>query len=110
MILSQASPAGLDIGQIAVWIVALIAAAVLLAVVIVTLKRWTFSGEEPSATTWTLHDLVTLRDSGELTIQQYERLRADLIKKVRETGATEENGRDGVADRPETASESDSVA
>lgn len=108
--LSQASPPGFDIWQIAVWIVALIAAAVLLAVVVMTVKRWTFRGQERAETTWTLHDLLTLRDSGELTIQQYERMRADLIRAVKDTGVAGENGRDSVADRPENAPEGDSVA
>lgn len=108
--LSQASPSGFDIRQITVWVVVLIAAAILLAVVVVTVRRWTFRGEEPGSATWTLRDLLTLRDSGELTIQQYERLRADLIRKVKETGAAEEMGRIGVADRRETASQDDSMA
>lgn len=108
--LSQASQRGLDISGIGGWIVLLVAAAILLAVVVVAVKRWTFRGEESAVTAWTLHDLLTLRDSGELTIQQYEALRADLIRGVTETGAMDKSGRDGVTDRPETASQGDSVA
>lgn len=110
--LAQASPPELDILAIAGWIVALIAAAVLLAVAIVAVKRWMFRDqEEAAATPWTLHDLLTLRDSGELTIQQYERLRADVIRTLKEPGPAEkETGRDAAADGPRTAPEGDSLA
>ena len=107
---SQAAPPELDIVSIAVWVVVLIAAAVLLAVVIVAVKRWTFRDEESAETTWTLHDLTALRDSGELTIPQYERLRADLIRKVKEPVTDVEKGRNESADGLETGSKGESVA
>ena len=109
--LAQASQKGLDITEIGGWIVLLVVAALLLAVIVVAVKHWTFRDEKPVATTaWTLHDLLTLRDSGELTVQQYETLRADLIRDVKKSGAVDDNERESVADRPETASEGDSVA
>ncbi len=44
------------------------------------IRRWAQPGSEMSQPLWTLHELTRLRDSGELTIEQYEKLKAKAIQ------------------------------
>ena len=56
------------------------AATLVLAMVIVLLRRWMHRGDELRGTVWTLDELTAMRDSGDLTIEQYERLRSELLE------------------------------
>lgn len=72
-----------SLGGIAFWVAVLIAATVVLALGAYGIKRWMRQGDSGAPTVWTLQQLTELRDSGELTIQQYEQLRANLIEEVK---------------------------
>ena len=43
-------------------------------------RRWTQKTDDTNLPPWTLRELTELRDSGELSIQQYEKLKAQAIK------------------------------
>lgn len=73
---------GYGLGTIALWMAGVIAAALVLALGLILLKRWMSQGDQPGDTVWTLHELTTLRDCGELTIPQYERLKSELIEEL----------------------------
>ena len=72
-----------SLGGIAFWVAVLIAATVLLALGVYGIKRWMKRGDSGAPTAWTLGQLTELRDSGELTIQQYEQLKANLIEEMK---------------------------
>jgi hypothetical protein len=72
-------------GAIAFWIAILIAATVVLALGVYGIKRWMRNGDSRAGSVWTLQELTELRDAGELTIQQYEQLKANLIEEIKGT-------------------------
>ncbi len=51
-----------------------------LVIVSTVVRRWTRADDKANRPPWTLRELTELRDSGELTIQQYEKLKARAIK------------------------------
>ncbi len=65
-------------------------ALVILVLGVLMARRW-FLGEEP-ADGWTLHDLRDMRDRGELSASQFERLRAEVV------GGWTSGGKDGSED------------
>ena len=69
--------------EAAIWFGVLILGVIILGASIVVLKRLLFGSEgvEP-ATPWTLQQLTALRDRGELTIAEYDRLRNELIAQM----------------------------
>ncbi len=58
----------------------LLVLVVVLVVATGVIKRRATQDDEPGNSTWTLDQLRCMRDSGELTIQQYEHLRSRLIQ------------------------------
>lgn len=53
-------------------------------VVLVKMIRGTTRGERgPAGPVWSLHELTRLRDSGEITVQQYDQLREQAIRKFK---------------------------
>ncbi len=42
-------------------------------------RRWLFAERQPDAAPWTLADIRRLRDSGNLTEEEYQRIRASMI-------------------------------
>ena len=50
-----------------------------------TIKRRAVDSEDLGGTVWSLYDLTRLRDSGELTIEQYEQLKAGVVADLRGT-------------------------
>jgi len=67
------------------WTVVLVGLTLVLAVGLFALRRWVKREDGRAESAWTLHELTQLRDSGELTIEQYERLRANLVAEIRRT-------------------------
>lgn len=87
---SSTARSSLDYGPIALWSGIVIFAAVILGAGLLLLKRRINAESESSGSAWTLHELTVLRDSGELTIEQYERLRSKLIGDMRSLATTDE--------------------
>ncbi|NOT02317.1 MAG: hypothetical protein HOP29_17050 [Phycisphaerales bacterium] len=73
-------------GAIVFWASVMAAMFVALIAAIVLVKRWMVDARDSSSSAWTLHDLNQLRDTGEITIQEYERLRARTVAGVRSSG------------------------
>ena len=65
----------------------LILLVVVLILAVRTIKRRTIESEDLGGTVWSLYDLTQLRDSGGLTIQQYEQLKAGVIADLHGTDA-----------------------
>jgi hypothetical protein len=59
----------------------LILAFCVLGVAIWYYRRWWMGQEETSGIAWTFDDLRRLRDDGDLTDEEYERMRAALIRR-----------------------------
>lgn len=72
-----------ETGAIVFWACVMAAMLVALIAAIVLVKRWMLESRESSSSAWTLHDLNQLRDTGEITIQEYERLRVQTIAGIR---------------------------
>ena len=68
-----------SVGSVAFWAAVLIAVTAVLAAGLFMLRRWFHQEPKTGETTWTLAELRRLRDSGELTIQQYEHLRSAML-------------------------------
>lgn len=60
-------------------IVLFVAAIILLILVARAVKRRATADDEPDGPVWTAGELIRMRDSGALTIEQYERLRSRLV-------------------------------
>ncbi|MCH7702828.1 MAG: SHOCT domain-containing protein [Planctomycetes bacterium] len=86
--LAQAPDA--DLLTLVAWCTVLVGALVALVLGIRMARRW-FLEEDP-ADGWTLQDLRDMRERGELTAAQFERLRAEVI------GGWTSGGEDGSAD------------
>lgn len=78
MIPSATQP-GYDLAALVTGIGIVVAATLVLAMVIILVRRWMKAGNESCGATWTLDELTALRDSGDLTIEQYGRLRSELF-------------------------------
>jgi len=87
---SSTAQSRLDYGSVALWSGVVIVAAVILGACLLILKRRINTQSGSSGSPWTLRELTALRDSGELTIEQYERLKSKLISEVRRLAATGE--------------------
>ena len=80
----------------AAWAKLLWAAGLLLALLLVGsagvwyYRRRLTAGESGSSAPWTLHDLRQLRAAGQLTEQEYERLRSEIIAQF--TGRRADSG------------------
>ena len=92
------SQSAVDLSAAAVWTIVLIALTLALAFGLVVLRRWVKKEESTGGTPWTLYELTQMRDAGELTIQQYERLKANLIDEIR--GSSRAEREETRADRP----------
>ncbi len=70
-------------GDLVVVVVLLVAAVIGLGVVLALVRRWMRRTRDDSAhgpaSVWTLQDLRELRDSGEISVPEYERLRAAIL-------------------------------
>ena len=88
-----ASEGGYGLGTIVLWMAVMMAGTLVLVAAIIVLRRWINKDDEAGGTAWTLHELSALRDAGELTIQQYERLKAKLITDMDAPGGTGHNSR-----------------
>ena len=78
----RSSPSGHTYGGFAFWIGVLIAATILVVYVIVFLKRRMFGNEPEVGGAWTLRQLEDMRDAGELTADQYAKLREQAVSKI----------------------------
>jgi hypothetical protein len=59
-------------------------------------RRWMFSEPEQSIEAWSLSDLRGLRESGKITLEEYEKMRAAMIgsagRKADPAGEVEDSG------------------
>ena len=108
--LLQAAGAGRSVVETALWVGGLMVAAVVFGYAIVGLKRRVFTDPESVGPGWTLEDLRRLRDSGEVTIQQYEQLKTGVIGQLKSSAAAADNSEtdgprdaDGSIPRPHNA-------
>lgn len=91
--------AGNGSGTILFWLAVLILITVVLGAGILLLRQWMRRDDGALGVGWTLQELTELRDSGELTIQQYEHLRAQVIAEVKGVGLVDETWKaTGLAD------------
>ena len=91
--------AGNGSGTILFWLAVLILITIVLGAGILLLRQWMRRDDGALGVGWTLQELTELRDSGELTIQQYEHLRAQVIAEVKGVGSGSESWKaTGLAD------------
>lgn len=57
------------------------------AVALLLVKRW-WKGESQAPAGFTLGDLRALRDSGEISVAEYERAKEQMVRKVRSQGTS----------------------
>lgn len=86
--------------EVVTWVGVLCGLVVVIGVVFVYTRRWLFASDEGEpAVGWTLERLRALRDSGRLTIPEYEKLRDELARGLRgETGFDRRSGSSGAAE------------
>ena len=72
-----AQAAGADWLTVVAWCTVLAGAVVALVLGIVMARRWLYEDHRPAV--WTLQDLRDMRDRGELTVAQFEHMRARVI-------------------------------
>ena len=94
-VLTQASQTAHTYATLAVWFGVLILATAALALVIVVVKRRLFRADKTDSMVWTIHELIAMRDSGELSDQEYQRLRDRSIKQVNSAISAPEVLQDG---------------
>lgn len=76
-------------GDVIFWCLVLIAGISILGIGVWILRRWAFSGQAGTATEdWSLQHLRELRKRGELTEEEFERLRRNMIAQFQATGST----------------------
>ncbi len=73
-------------------LLALIAALIMVAQAV---RRWRSHEDQTCGTVWTLHQLDRMRDAGEVTIEQYERLKGQAVNEVQPPCGTA--GAEGVS-------------
>jgi len=92
------SQTAVDLSAAALWTLVLVALTLALAIGLVVLRRCVKKEESADGIPWTLYELTQMRDAGELSIQQYEHLKANLIDEIR--GSSPAEDADTRADRP----------
>ena len=70
-------------GEILPWLLLLLGAVIVGGIFIYIARRMTQGGEDASNVGFTLHDLRELHARGELTDEEFERARAQMIAKVK---------------------------
>lgn len=83
---AQGSETGQSFGAVIIWMVVLIAVIAAVWLGMVMMKRRLHTESSLNRSTWTLDDLRTLRESGELSDGEFERLRAHVVGQARATG------------------------
>lgn len=76
------SAANLDVGKVLVAVGVLVAAVLVLAVVMLKLRRRLLANEDAGGAPLTLHDLRQLRVKGAMSEEEFERAKAALIGSV----------------------------
>jgi uncharacterized membrane protein len=84
--LAQGGPGQGDIGQFLIWVGALIVAVVIGTIVLLVIRRklGQQTAEDPGGFT-TMEDMRAMVDRGEMTREEYEKVREAMIAKIRQS-------------------------
>lgn len=75
-----------------IWTIVLCGLIALFWLAVSMIRRRLDRGSSQGMGLWTLHDLRAMLDSGELTVQEFERLRTQIIDELRDTSPTDSEG------------------
>jgi len=78
--------------EIVLWVAVVIALLLALWVVWMAFRRWYFAAGQRNTVPWSLHDLRRLKDSGQVSEEEYTRLRQQVI------GSYQDNDQDEPLD------------
>ncbi len=79
-LLVQASPPQIDWSETILWSGGLFVVVVVLAIITARYKKRLFDEDDLSGHVWDLGKLAELRESGEVTEEEYQKLRAQLLR------------------------------
>ncbi len=102
-----------DLTGILLWGAVLILISVIAFAIMVFAKKRLLHNETTAPFTWSHEQLLEMRDSGEITIQQYEKLRSRWFGDIRKTSQVPEtsinlNSTETLTPAPEAISDDDS--
>jgi len=82
-LIASSAPAKMAFRELLPWLLLLLAAALVGAIVVIVLRRWLRAPGSASAEGFTLHDLRRLHAAGQISDEEFQRAKSALIDRVR---------------------------